>query len=142
MISLNSINTVCSSSTRSQKNKWLQKRGCGRPKPTSKYPSVYYDKFICSSKPFNEFSQFRIWTFNKKALNTYPQKRANFSQKYSNTSFIHYTKMKFSVKDFFSKCDQIGSFLRIWSHLLKKSLTENFFFCAVIYPYINLRLSK
>ena len=40
-------------------------------------------------------------------------------------------KMKFSIKDFFSKCDQIRSFLRIWSHLLKKSLMENFFFCAV-----------
>ena len=38
---------------------------------------------------------------------------------------------KFSIKDFFSKCDQIRSFLRIWSHLLKKSLMENFIFCAV-----------
>ena len=40
-------------------------------------------------------------------------------------------KMKFSIKDFFSKCDEIRSFLRIWSHLLKKSLMENFIFCAV-----------
>ena len=40
-------------------------------------------------------------------------------------------KMKFSIKDFFSKCDQIRSFLGIWSHLLKKSLMENFIFCAV-----------
>ena len=39
--------------------------------------------------------------------------------------------MKFSIRDFFSKCDQIRSFLRIWSHLLKKSLMENFTFCAV-----------
>ena len=39
--------------------------------------------------------------------------------------------MKFSTKDFFNKCDQIRSFLRIWSHLQKKSLMENFFFCAV-----------
>ena len=39
--------------------------------------------------------------------------------------------MKFSIKDFFNKCDQIRSFLRIWSHLLKKSLMENFIFCAV-----------
>ena len=37
-------------------------------------------------------------------------------------------KMKFSIRDFFSKCDQIRSFLWIWSHLLKKSLMENFFF--------------
>ena len=39
--------------------------------------------------------------------------------------------MKFSIKDFFSKCDQIHSKLRIWSYLLKKSLMENFIFCAV-----------
>ena len=39
-------------------------------------------------------------------------------------------KTKFFIKDFFSKCDQ-GSFLRIWSHLLKKSLMENITFCAV-----------
>ena len=41
-------------------------------------------------------------------------------------------KMKFSIKDFFSKCDQIGIFLRIWSDLLKKPLMENFIFGAVI----------
>ena len=34
--------------------------------------------------------------------------------------------MKFSIKDFSSKCDQINSFLQIWSHLLEKSLMENF----------------
>ena len=41
-------------------------------------------------------------------------------------------KMKFSIREFFSKCDQIRCKLRIWSHLLKKSWTENFIFCAVI----------
>ena len=39
-----------------------------------------------------------------------------------------------TFKDFFSKCDQIRSFLRIWSHLLKKSLMENFIFYAVYAP--------
>ena len=39
--------------------------------------------------------------------------------------------MKFSIQDFFGKSDQIRSFLRIWSYLLKKSLMENFTFCAV-----------
>ena len=39
--------------------------------------------------------------------------------------------MKFSIKDLFSKCDQIRSFLRIRPHLLKKSLKENFIPCAV-----------
>ena len=43
----------------------------------------------------------------------------------------HCTKMKFSIENFFSKCDHIRSFLRMWSDLLKKALTENFIFCAV-----------
>ena len=42
-------------------------------------------------------------------------------------------KMKFSIKGFFSKCYQICSFLRIWSHLLRKSLLKISFFCAVLY---------
>ena len=47
-------------------------------------------------------------------------------------SFITQTdtaqKMKFSIKDFFSKFDQIHSFLRIWLHLLKLYLMETSFF--------------
>ena len=39
--------------------------------------------------------------------------------------------MKFSIKDFFSKCDQIRIILRIWSHLLEKSFMENFTFRGV-----------
>ena len=35
-------------------------------------------------------------------------------------------KMKFNITELHS------SFLRIWSHLLKKSVMENFIFCAVI----------
>ena len=35
-------------------------------------------------------------------------------------------KVKLSIKDFFSKCDQIRISLRIWSHLLKQSFIENF----------------
>ena len=34
-------------------------------------------------------------------------------------------KTNFSIKEFFSKCEQICRKLRIWSHLLKKSLMEN-----------------
>ena len=41
--------------------------------------------------------------------------------------------MNFTNKIYqFSKCKQIRSFLRICLHLLTKSLTENFAFCAVI----------
>ena len=45
--------------------------------------------------------------------------------------FFNAQKMKFFIKDFFSKCDQIHRKLRIWSHLLKKSSVENFIFCAI-----------
>ena len=44
---------------------------------------------------------------------------------------------KNSIKDFFSKCDEIRSFLRIWSHLLKKSFMENFILCAVVIATIQ-----
>ena len=42
--------------------------------------------------------------------------------------------MKFSIKDFFSKYDQIRSFLWIWSNLPEKSLIKNLIFCAVYDP--------
>ena len=57
-------------------------------------------------------------------------------------------KLKFSIKDFYSKCDQIRRKLRIWSHLLKKSLMKNFIFCAVCNEVwdcnlvVNLRIRK
>ena len=37
-------------------------------------------------------------------------------------------KLKFSIKGFFGKCDQIRNFLRLWLHSLKGSLIENFIF--------------
>ena len=51
-----------------------------------------------------------------------------------------HNKMKFSMKDFFSKCDQICRKLKIWSHLLKKSLMGNFSFYAVDHAFkcVNL----
>ena len=43
---------------------------------------------------------------------------------------VHCTaeKMKFSIKDFFSRCDRIRRKLQIRSHLLKKSSIGNFIF--------------
>ena len=51
-------------------------------------------------------------------------------------------KMKFSIKDFSSKCDQIRRKLRLWSHLLNKLLIENFIFCAVKNSMKKPRLVK
>ena len=47
--------------------------------------------------------------------------------------------MKFSVKDFSSKCGQIRRKLRIWSHLLKKSLMETFTF-SIFNDYVYIIL--
>ena len=46
-------------------------------------------------------------------------------------TFALHKKMKFFIKDFFSKCNQIRSLMRIRSHLLKKSIMENFLFCRL-----------
>ena len=49
--------------------------------------------------------------------------------------------MKFYIKDFFGKCDQIRRKLRIWSYLLKKSLMNNLISCAV-FCRTDIRASK
>ena len=41
--------------------------------------------------------------------------------------------MKFSIKDFFNKCDQIRRKLRISSRLLNKYLMEKLIFYAVFW---------
>ena len=53
------------------------------------------------------------------------KKNSNFWTRLPNVQ-----RMKLSIQDFFSKCGQICRFLRIWPHLLHKSLMENIF-CAV-----------
>ena len=61
---------------------------------------------------------------------------------FSNQAYCTAQKMNFSNKNFFSKCYQIRSFPRIWSHLLKKFLMENFFFCAVLQSYLCNRFQR
>ena len=46
----------------------------------------------------------------------------------SQVSLKHPTKDELSMTDFFGNCDQIHSFPRIWSHLLKKPSMKNFIF--------------
>ena len=109
-----------------------------------------------SGWPRMQSSRLKLVNF---LLNGQPQKQYNKRYSYSNPvsvnayrvlcfSFFHrkyfdivflqlhglsIQKMKFSIKSFFSKCDQIRWKLRIWSHLLKKSSLRNFIFlCSVI----------
>ena len=75
------------------------------------------------------FIQIFIFIFfsQKQFLNVFYHKMLTMTYLYSAQ------KMKFSIKDFFIKCDQISWKQRIWPHLLKKSLMENFIFCAVVF---------
>ena len=51
-------------------------------------------------------------------------------------------KMKFSIPDFFSKCDKIRRKLQIWSHLLKKTVMEKFIFCTVSWEHGTINSNK
>ena len=53
-------------------------------------------------------------------------RHTKFNAIFKVTVILTAKKMKFSIKDLFSKCDQILRKLRISSHLLKNSLMENF----------------
>ena len=95
------------------------------------------DNCFCQKKRSSVYLQdFCCKNFARPRHSCMPE---NFG-KFQNTAgrlFLHVTaqKMKFSIKELFSKCDQTRSFLGIWSHLLKKSLMENFIFCAM--SFIN-----
>ena len=56
-----------------------------------------------------------------------------------NNCYITAQKVKFSITDFFSKCDQIRKKLRIWSHLLKKSVilcSECYYVLSTLWSFL------
>ena len=50
--------------------------------------------------------------------------------------------MKFFIKDFFNKYNEIRSFLRIWSHLQNKSLMEKFIFVERLKDCFSMKNPK
>ena len=123
---------------------------------------------ITNFQKYQYVENLKVFDFRKFVLLDIPQKKSSES---INTFYIEYRnlykgswflqdlrkdvsigtaqKLKFSINDFFGKCDQIRSFLRTLSHLLKKLLMENFTFCAVkIYMqttggrFVNLQLAN
>ena len=87
------------------------------------------DNFILCAVVLEKFKQCNFPSFHTANESIAD---AVIKQEYIENDTFTTQKMKFTIKDFFSKCDQIRSFLRIWSHLLKKPLMENFIFYAVI----------
>ena len=69
MISLTSINTVCSSSKLLQKSKWLKKMGCAPPAPPSKSASALKKNNKCISRCRKTANYLEIlnFTFQKEA---------------------------------------------------------------------------
>ena len=64
---------------------------------------------------------------------------SDFEFGHAKGSYTTAQRMKFAIKDFVRKCDQIRRKLQIWSYLLKKSLMKNFIFCAV---YCNPEIQR
>ena len=77
-----------------------------------------------------DFLLIKIYTVRKYTIQR--KKRRNENKDKYIATYLHYTKNEFSIKDLFSECDQIRRKLRIWSHLLQKSLMKNFISCAVL----------
>ena len=85
----------------------------------------------CSFAGF--FDKFRITKCGKVILlqgmtDCYYKVRQVLQTLLSDFRIFNAQNLNFSIKDFFSKCDQICSFLLIWSNLLKKSLMEYLIF--------------
>ena len=68
--------------------------------------------------------------------------RSNEASTICDEQHVHCSEKKFSIKDFFSKFDQIRSFLHIWSDLLKKSLMGNFIFYAMMSETVSLSVPQ
>ena len=110
---------------------------------------ILFDAFVKCSSNFNLLSKVNPKCFCDDAWETLLLKRKGGWQAFFSfleklllqparilvririKTYLTAQKTKFSIKDFFSKCDQIPRKRQIWSHLLMKSLKENFIFCAV-----------
>ena len=101
--------------------------------------SIKSEFFVGNS--FNSFT-FLVNHKNKSSRSTKNFSQENFALCLIQETYLHVggelsTETTWlSVKGFFSNCDQICSFLRICSHLLRNSLMENFIFLCRVYVNI------
>ena len=107
----------------------------------TRFENIYQPSLISFMWCFNEFFSGIsivkvVKTWKKKfifhvSFNFFQYSWAATINHWLKAKYWHCTKMMFSINSFFIKCDQISSFLWIWSHLLNKLLMEDFCFCAV-----------
>ena len=90
---------------------------------------IPYFQFLTTSSPEFSLTQFFVDIALQMKCLIYARCMRIAPNKFASNLFLisHGTaqKMKFSIKDFFSKYNQIRSFQWICSYLLKKSLMEN-----------------
>ena len=91
-------------------------------------PSLYFFAGI-----YRDSDQRKLWIFHSERFNTeissvYVELFFNI---FGNIFHIFHCTNNEVIHKGLSKCDQINRKLQIWSQLLKKSLMENFIFCAV-----------
>ena len=96
-----------------------ERKRCYNAKPPAYYfhmrTNIPLSFRICNSVPLNLYIMYAITS--KREYSWFDRHCANTAQ-----------KIKFSIKYFLSKCDQVRRKLRIWSHFLKNSLMKNFIF--------------
>ena len=57
---------------------------------------------------------------------------------HDNTGTYTAHKIKFSIMDFFSKCDHIHNILRIYSYSLRKFIMKDIIFCVMLIQTFTL----
>ena len=93
-----------------------------------KYLLLFQSLFSCWHILYKFKEWFHIlscWLFQRKIFFRALRPFVAFN---NNPIILTAQKMKFSIRDFFSKCDQIRRKLQIWSDLLNKSVLESLIF--------------
>ena len=98
-----------------RKNRSVTRRWC---------PMLSYNKGLESYDTWNSEPWAGILSQTQKPWSLLNIELKIFCVILTNWCIEHYKKMKFFIKDFFNKCDQIRRKLQVLLHLLKKSLME------------------
>ena len=96
--------------------------------------ATLYKRKVVGNKQKNKKKKQKTKTVKTAKNSTsyfYIIEKQTFIIQYMLESYSAAQKMRFSIKGFSSKYDQIPSFLWMRSHLLKKSLMQDFSFCPV-----------
>ena len=91
---------------------------------------------------FDTFEPYYLYSGSSDWREYYGGKSSKFENNFSVDTyelilldFQSIQKVKFFIKNFFGKSDEISCSLQIWSHLRQKSLMENLHLIVISIPY-------